>query len=52
MEPAAPAGKLIVIVPAVVFKKYPFPETAVTGESPVTFGVVTQSTVPVLPKPV
>ena len=52
VEPAAPTGKFIVIVPAVVFKKYPFPVTPVTGESPVTFGVVIQSTVPVLPNPV
>ena len=61
MSPAEPAGKFIVIVPAVVFKKYPLPVTPVIGESPVTavigeshvtLTVVTQSTVPVLPKPV
>ena len=40
METISPAaglvGKLIVMVPAVVFKKYPLPDSDVIGESPVT----------------
>jgi hypothetical protein len=50
MSPAeGVAGNVTVIAPEVVLTKYPFPETAV---NPAVFGVVSQSTVPVLPKPV
>ena len=49
MDPAAPAGKLTVMPPDVVFTKYPVPVAAVTVP---VLGVVSQSTVPVLPNPV
>src|SRR5210317_1732529 len=43
------AGSVTVIAPEVVFTKYPLPLTPVNEA---VLGVVSQSTVPVLPKPV
>ena len=49
MAPATPAGKFILKAEPVVLAKNPSPDTAVNVA---VFGVVFQSTVPVLPKPV
>tara|TARA_R100001129_G_scaffold180627_1_gene158885 strand:+ start:156 stop:386 length:231 start_codon:yes stop_codon:yes gene_type:complete len=50
MSPAeGEAGRVTVIAPLEVFKKYPLPEATVKGP---VFAVVHQLTVPVLPKPV